>query len=246
MTMVQSPVIETLGRRSGEHRFFRAMSLLVAAVVFVGFAPTYYLGPFLGAKPLPARVVHVHALVFTCWIALLVIQTSLAGSGRVQLHRRLGLVGLGLAPVMVILGIAVAIEMLHRFAAVPAVDSKAIFAVALSEIFGFAAPVFFVFRLRRKPPFHKRLILIGTIAMTTAGFGRWPIAFLLHQPLPAMLAAFTLLALLVAYDLMATRRVHPATVWGCAWVVSIELGGIALGHTAGWRAFAAYTARLPL
>jgi hypothetical protein len=72
--------------------------------------------------------------------------------------------------------------------------------------------------------------------MTTAGFGRWPVAFLLHKPLPAMLAAFTLLGVLMAFDVLSSRRVHPATLRGSAWVVFIELSGFAVGHTAAWHA----------
>jgi hypothetical protein len=145
-----------------------------------------------------------------------------------------------LAPLIVLLGVIVAIEMLRRFAVVPSVDSTLIFAVALSEIAGFAVPTFFAFRLRKRPAFHKRLIIIGTIAMTTAGFGRWPVAFLLHRPLPAMLAAFTLLILVMAFDLWSARRLHPATMWGSAWVVLIELSGFAVGHTAAWHALAVH------
>jgi hypothetical protein len=139
---------------------------------------------------------------------------------------------------MVILGLLVAGEMLNRFAAVRSVDSPLIFAVALSEIAGFAVPIFFAFRLRRRPAVHKRLILIGTIATTTAGFGRWPVAFLLHKPLPAMLAAFVLLVMLMAFDLLSTRRLHRATLMGSAWVVLIELSGFTLGHTTAWHSFA--------
>jgi uncharacterized membrane protein YfcA len=139
---------------------------------------------------------------------------------------------------MVILGILVAVEMLNRFAPVRSVDSPLIFAVALSEISGFAVPIFFAFRFRRRSTVHKRLILIGTIATTTAGFGRWPVAFLLHKPLPAMLAAFTLLLALIAFDLLWTGRLQRATLLGSAWVVLIELSGFAVGHTAAWHAFA--------
>ena len=28
---------------------------------------------------------------------------------------------------------------------------------------------------RKKPEFHRRLVLIATCALTSAGFGRWPI-----------------------------------------------------------------------
>jgi hypothetical protein len=226
--------------RTGEHLFFGGMSALIALIVFIGFARTYYLAGMFGAKPLAAPIVHLHGAVFTCWIALLVVQTSLAGTGHTSTHRQLGLLGLGLAALLVILGVLVADEMLHRTAAIPGFDSPLIFAVALSEIAGFAVPVFFAFRLRRRSAMHKRLILVGTIAMTTAGFGRWPIVFLLHKPLPAMLAAFTLLVLLIAYDLASTRRVHRATVWGSAWVVCVELSGFAIGHTAAWHAIAAH------
>ena len=238
--VVEAPVIANRSGRTGEHLFFWGMSALVALIVFIGFARTYYLAAIFDAKPLAAPIVHIHAAVFTCWIALLVVQSSLVGTGHTAIHRRLGLIGLGLAPVMVILGILVAAEMLNRFAPVRSVDSPLIFAVALSEIAGFAVPIFFAFRFRRRPAIHKRLILIGTIATTTAGFGRWPVAFLLHKPLPAMLAAFTLLVIMIAFDLLWTRRLQRTTLLGSAWVVLIELTGFAVGHTAAWHAFAGH------
>jgi hypothetical protein len=101
-------------------------------------------------------------------------------------------------------------------------------------------PVAFAFLFHRNPAFHKRLILIGTIAMMTAGFGRWPVHFLLHKPFPAMMATFSLLLLLPLYDLLSTRRVHPATALAGAWVVLIESTAIAIGHTTAWQCFATH------
>jgi hypothetical protein len=233
----EPPAIEKLSRRSREHLFFWGMSVLMALVVFVGFARTYFLAGYFHAKPLAAPIVHIHGAAFTSWLLLLVTQTSLAASGNIKIHRRLGLVGLGLAPLVVILGAAVAIEMLRRLSGTAHFDAEGIFAVALSEIIGFALPIFFAFRLRHRPDFHKRLILIGTIAMMTAGFGRWPVKFLLHHPLPAMGATFTLLLLVVAYDLLALRRIHRATALAAAWVVAIELLSLPVSHTAAWHQF---------
>jgi hypothetical protein len=238
--VLDAPAIEKPSSRSREHRFFCGMSVLIGLVVFVGFARTYFLAALFEAKPLPAPIVHIHGAVFTSWIVLLIAQTSLAASGRADIHRRLGLLGLALAPSMVVLGALVANEMLRRFWAVPGIDAKGIYAVALSEILGFAVPVAFAFRLRRKPAFHKRLVLIGTIALTTAGFGRWPVHLLLHKPFPAMMAAFSLLLLLAAYDLLSMRRIHRATTVAGAWVVLIELTAVAIGHTAAWQSFATY------
>jgi hypothetical protein len=190
-----------------------------------------------GAKPLAVPIVHIHGAIFTSWIVLLLAQSLLIGTGHARIHRRLGVIGLVLAPLMVLLGVLVAIEMATRFAPITTVDSPGIFAVALSEIAGFALPVFFAFRLRRDPATHKRLILIATIAMTTAGFGRWPIAFLLHRPLEAMLAAFSLLGLMFAFDLASMRRVHRATLLGSAWVMLVELSAVAIGRTTAWHGF---------
>ncbi len=58
------------------HRqFFFAITVLLAAVVVIGFAPTYYLaGGFLA--PLPSRIVHLHAAVFSSWMILLIVQRA--------------------------------------------------------------------------------------------------------------------------------------------------------------------------
>jgi hypothetical protein len=241
-TVVAAAANKKLSARSREHLFFWAMSVVVGVVFFIGFAKTYFLAGYFHAKPLAAPIVHVHAAAFTSWIVLLVAQTSLAASGNVRFHRRLGLIGLGLAPLMVILGVLVAREMLGRMTPVLGFErASLIYAVALSEITGFALPVFSAFGLRRWPAYHKRLILVGTIAMTTAGFGRWPVQFLLHQPLPAMCCMIGLLAVLVTYDLLSLRKIHPATALGSAWVIAVELLSVLLSSSAAWHAFAAWS-----
>lgn len=232
-------IIQRPASRSREHRFFCSMSVAIGLIVFIGFSRTYFLAGLFHAKPLPAPIVHIHGAVFTGWILLLIAQSALAANGRIDIHRRLGIAGLTLAPLVVVLGFFVANEMLRRQWAAPGFDARAIYAVALSEILGFALPVGFAFALRRKPAFHKRLVLIGTMAMMTAGFGRWPVHFLLHKPFPAMMASFTLLLLLALYDLLSLRRLHRATVLGGGWVIFIELTAIAIGHTTAWRSLAA-------
>ena len=59
-----------------DHRFFTAMAAVCATVVFVGFAPTYYLRSFSARPPLPP-LVHLHGAVSTGWILLFLTQSSL-------------------------------------------------------------------------------------------------------------------------------------------------------------------------
>lgn len=213
---------------------------MIALIVLVGFSRTYFLAGYFRAKPLVAPIVHVHAAVFTSWFVLLVAQASLVVTGRTDIHRWLGIVGLVLAPLVVVLGAIVADEMLHRLAKVPGVDAKMIFAAALGQIVGFSLPVFFAFRLRRRPDYHKRLILIGTMAMLGAAWGRWPVHFLLHNPLTSGLAMFATLMIIVVYDLISLGKVHRGTALGVAWVVCVQSTAVAIGPTAAWHNIAAH------
>src|SRR5437016_13264714 len=78
-----------------ENLFFSGMAVLILATVFLGFARSYYLAGVFKA-PLPNLIVHIHGAVFSSWILLLIAQTSLVAAGRIDLHRRLGLLGLRL------------------------------------------------------------------------------------------------------------------------------------------------------
>jgi hypothetical protein len=50
-------------RRRSDHLFFSGMAVFIFAVVFLGFAHTYYLAGMFRA-PLPSIIVHIHGAVF--------------------------------------------------------------------------------------------------------------------------------------------------------------------------------------
>jgi hypothetical protein len=93
--------------------FFSAMALLILGSVLLGFARTYYFAGVFAAH-LPNPLVHVHAAVFSTWILLFIAQTSLVSAGRLDLHRRLGVLGAALAGAMVVLALLVATDSLTR------------------------------------------------------------------------------------------------------------------------------------
>src|SRR5271169_5041599 len=84
-----------------ERYFFWGMTILILATVLLGFGKTYFLAGMFRA-PLPSWIIHVHGAAFTSWIVLLIVQTSLITAGRVDIHRRLGMIGFGLACAMVV------------------------------------------------------------------------------------------------------------------------------------------------
>src|ERR1041385_4599640 len=83
-----------------ERLFFPGMAIFAIAIVFAGFARTYFLRSYFQPQPLPLYL-KVHGLLFTAWIGLFLVQTSLVAAGRTDIHRRLGWAGAALAAVMV-------------------------------------------------------------------------------------------------------------------------------------------------
>src|SRR5262245_52420886 len=95
------------------HRFFLLAALVMAAIVLGGFARTYYLRVFFEVPPI-TRFMHLHAVVFTAWVALFVTQARLIARHRVILHMRLGIAGAFLAAAVVIVGFLGTFESLHE------------------------------------------------------------------------------------------------------------------------------------
>jgi len=63
--------------------FFSGMAWLILSSVFVGFAQSYYLAGVFKA-PLPNLLVNIHGAVFSCWILLLIVQTSLVTASAIS------------------------------------------------------------------------------------------------------------------------------------------------------------------
>jgi hypothetical protein len=234
-----------------EDFFFSGIAAVILAYVFVGFAKSYYLAGVFKA-PLPSLLVHIHGAVFSCWLLLLITQISLVSVGRVHVHRRLGLLGFGLACLMVVLGIAVVTQSIVRHAADPFVrEVRAIYALGLADMLMFATLVYFAFRNRFNPAVHKRLILIATLAILDAAYDRWPIqaAWWTHGVTP-LICCYPLLLLLMVYDWWSTRKIQPVTIWGSAFLVLMLQGRVLVGNTTLWQRFAgwvqAHAASFPL
>lgn len=207
------------------------------ATVFVGFAPTYYLAGVFRA-PLPSPIIHVHAAMFSSWILLLIVQTSLTSVHRVDLHRTLGLAGFILAAGMFGVGILAATDRLARGVTPPNFDPYFFYIIPLTDVLIFATLIFFAYRERRNPSAHKRLLYVATTALLIAAFARWPWHLIHRSPLRASLVSYAFLALLLAYDWWSLRRFHRATLWGSGLLIFIQQIRFPIGKTAAWHAFA--------
>jgi len=228
------------GRRF-DHLFFSIMSFVMLLTVFAGFARTYFLAGVFSA-PLPNLLIHVHGAAFSCWILLLIVQTSLVSAGRIDIHRRLGIAGFLLGCSMVVLGVLAATDSLRRGGSPPNPDPKSFYIVPLTDLLVFGTLLFFAFRDRRDSPAHKRLIYIATASLLVAAFGRLPVGgatMNAHLSLAALCSEIFLLALVI-YDLWSTHKVHRVTLWAGVFMIFVQQVRLPVAGTAAWQDFASW------
>jgi hypothetical protein len=215
--------------------FYLGMSVCIAVVVFVGFAPTYYLRASLSTEALPLHL-HVHGLLFSAWIGLLVVQTWLVAMRRTSWHRALGWGGAVLAALVAAAGTTAGIMTARREAAAGLEDAaRAFLTIPILSILVFSGLVAAAVIARGRAQAHKRLMLLATLSILDAPIARWPGA-------PGALGVFVLVDLFVAvailYDVVSRRRVHPAYLWGGAIIVAGQALRDPIGHLAAWHAVA--------
>ncbi len=229
--------------RRVERIFFGGMAILLCVIVVIGFSPTYFGAGMLRA-PLPNRLLHFHGALFTTWMILYAVQSALISVKRVQWHRSLGTFAFCLTPVMVIVGTIAALDALRRGVMIGPLDPAVSLAIPLIGI----APVAFLFyaawRARRRPDAHKRIILLATIGMVEAAFGRFPWAKMGLAPASGAVLGLGLTILLVlAYDLFSLHRIHRSTMWAAPLVFVTGAFAVPIGMTSAWHAFAGFLAR---
>jgi len=242
----QGRVTDTV-TRSG---FFFWVSVLLLAFLLIGFSPTLYLREFFPVEPIPGYL-YAHGIILTSWFVWLVLQTSLVRNGSTATHRRMGVIGAVIGAAVVVVGPMATVGVVGRLHSVLDwdADMSAIAEVGVQGVpmLNFAAQVVWgnfvsiaVFAgmlaaavlLRRNPQAHKRLMLLGSIAIVgpaLARISRWPILGGEAGPfIPVMMVS--LVVAVVVHDLVTMRKVHRATLIG---VGVIAIGTVAQQFIAG-------------
>lgn len=239
---------------STTRRFYAAMTLAIFAAVLLGFSRTFFLKPWFpeaASLAAPEPFFFVHGAFFAAWFVLLPVQSFLVGAGRVDLHRRLGQLGAGLAAVMVGLGVVGSLIAARRPTGFIGVSDPPLqfLVVPLFDVGFFGLFVALALVKRRDAQSHKRYMLLGSISLVEAAVVRWPFAMIAAaSPVPFFSTTDLLLDLflvpMVVWDLASRGRLHPVTLWGGLALIASEPLRLVLSQTSAWLAFAGWATRL--
>ncbi|MCL6740825.1 hypothetical protein LZ518_06720 [Sphingomonas sp. RB56-2] len=236
-------------RALAERRFYCRMALFLVALVFLGFAPSFYLRDVVPQYPRPNPTlppsVLVHGGLFTLWMLAFVVQTQLVAAGRRDIHMKLGKASMVLAVALVPVMYMVAVWQVARANQPPFTDPLTWTIVPLAVIIPYAVMIWNGWTHRRTSQWHKRSMLSAAILVVAGpSIGRLPIA-------PPTIVGFTIVFLLglllfvplFLWDRRSLGHVHPATKLGFSMLlISIAIPLAVFWSGADWAAIAA---RLP-
>ena len=198
---------------SNDDRFFVRGAIVMALTIVAGFSFQHAMGRSTFMSP---PLVHAHAIVFMGWVAIYLAQNLLIGTGRVDIHRKLGWIALGWLFPMILLGCLVTLAMLRR-GQVPFFFRPLQFLVFdPMTLFFFAGLTIAAVAMRRQTQWHRRLHFCGMSLLTMPAFGRLlPMPLLQPWAWEAAFAASMIFPIAgIVADLRRSGQVHPAWRYG--------------------------------
>jgi hypothetical protein len=219
--------------------FYVGLTVLVTALAFVGFWPTYF-GPLFAGTVDKLPVIHVHAAVYVGWLAIFIAQAAFAATRRMDLHVRLGNFGIGYGVLVIVMGVTVATSMFAvRVHAGQIEDAAGRLVAPLSDMVFFTPLFAAAVLLRRKPEIHKRLMIVATTLLLVAAVGRMTF---LGRPWPMLLVWSSPLLLGAAYDVVRRRAIPWIYMLGVCVIAARAFGTGPVRDSAVWHDWTAWLA----
>ena len=232
--MASTPLDVPFIRPTDERPVYTFGAIAALIVLFAGFAPSYFLKGFFGGPEL-STLKHVHGVVMTAWFILFLVQVRLVATGHTALHRKVGVFGAFMAIVVLAVGVSAGIASARAgVTPIPEITPLQFLVMPIGEMVTFGTLFGAAIAMRKRSAYHKRLMLLASLAMLTPAFAR------LVTGGPLVFYAFTdgLILACIAYDTLKNRRVHPAFIGGLVFIVVVQFGRLALSQTSQWTAFA--------
>ncbi len=240
-------VIATRTAVAINRHFYTWFAVCAFLIIFAGFAHTFYLRLVFETKKLPL-LLHLHGFLFTAWFVLFFVQARLVARHHVDLHRKLGVVGAVLAPLCACVAIRVSFNAGRRIVLADP-TFLANFRAPLAMDFGtalmFVVLVAIALYLRRRPDYHKRIMVLACCSILLPAIGRIP--FLADTVLFHTVGFWGLVAITevppltcILYDTIKHRRLHPAFGWGGAVLMASFPAFLLISASESWLKFASW------
>ena len=186
--------------------------------------------------------IHVHGAIMLAWVIALVTQVFLIARKQPVWHRQLGWTALTLAVLVLVMGTSATWRAAVREVTGHTEDAPiqlTVLGLEMTQMALFAAFASLGFFWRRRPAYHKRMMIMATAVMLPNPIVR--ILGALHvgsiNNTTVLIVDALILAVVVA-DAARRRHLHPAFGSGAAAAIGGIQAALVLAPSAAWHAFA--------
>ncbi len=187
------------------YRYLGYFLLLLIPLTFAGFYKTYF-EPFPNFGKNIDIYIHIHAVIASLWIAILIVQPFLIVNKKIALHRSVGKLSYVVFPLLIISFIPRIIKTINsgdiQFLFFPLAD-------------GFLLVTFYVLAIyyKKKTAKHMRYMIASALVLMGPTFGRIGPNLLGWSELSTQnveyAIIYTILVILILYDLKNKRKFQP-------------------------------------
>ncbi|HQU83414.1 MAG TPA: hypothetical protein PKY59_09830 [Pyrinomonadaceae bacterium] len=167
---------EKVLRRPSDKNLYLLAGILFPLIVFVGYFKTYYFSAFFDVPHVANNLVHLHGIVMSVWVLYFTAQVALARTKNIKLHRTLGFVGIGLAALVVIVGLATAYDShVVRHVAPAGIHPYSFLVIPFGDLAFFILALSGAIYYRKRPAEHKALMFMTAINFAAPALARIPV-----------------------------------------------------------------------
>lgn len=221
--------------------FYTVMAVVSIAAVCIGFLNTFIIPVLSGSRTWPLSI-YIHAAFAVSWLLLFLTQSILIQRRSYKAHMSLGrwstLVALGASISIVPAALYQCERELREGLGQLAISSLP---GAFTSSLIFLLLVVFAVVYRKRPPIHKRLMLLATIVLIWPAWFRWRHYFPTVQRPEiwfAVVLADSLIIVAFIWDWIKNRVIHPSLLFTGLLIMAEHWLEILLFDSSAWRSIA--------
>lgn len=167
---------EKVLRRPSDKNLYLLAGIALPLIVFIGYFKTYYFSAFFNVPPVANSLVHLHGIVMSLWVVYFTVQVALARTKNIKLHMTLGFAGIGLAALVVIVGLATAYDShVVRHVAPAGIHPYSFLVIPFGDLAFFVLALSGAIYYRKRPAEHRALMFMTAINFAAPALARIPV-----------------------------------------------------------------------
>lgn len=235
ITRSELPAISS--RSSFEHRFFMAVAIIFPLITVIGFVPNHVFDTPL-KPPAAYPLLIAHGVTMSLWIVLFSVQATLISAKKIRLHMTLGIFGVGLAALMIPLGVMTGYVSAARGSGFPGFTPEQFFIIPIGDMITFAILFGAAIWYRKNAAAHKRLMLVTVLNFLPPSTARLPLPFIPDLGAIWLFGVPTVIGLILLFgDTYRTGRLNRQFAAGLALMMISGPLRVAICRTDAWHDF---------